>query len=92
MIELLGLAVLAVVFLAFALGLVVGIFKLVFKLLLIPLGLAALVLKMLILIPLALIAIFAIGPILLGIGLVVVLPVLVVGGLVWGASRLAATS
>ncbi len=84
------LAVLMVLFLAGAvivttLAVVVGLLKLVFKLLLIPLAIAGWFIKAIFGILAAAALLIVLGPIVLGLGLVVLLPMLLLASLVWGA-------
>lgn len=92
MLEVMGLGVLLVVgvMVAAALAVVVGVLKLFFKILLIPVTLAFGALKLLLLAPLAILFLIVVGPVLVGIGLAILVPLLIVGLLAWGAVQLAA--
>jgi hypothetical protein len=70
-----------------AVALVIGLLKVAFKLLLLPLSLVAFTLKGLLMLVLGVIGLLVAGPVLLGVGLVFLLPLLLVGGLIWGAVR-----
>jgi hypothetical protein len=87
MLELFGIIALivvgGVVFGVIALAL--GLLKLVLKIALIPL---ALLFKGLILVLGALVVLFVVGPLVFGIGLVVLLPLLLLGGVIWAGVSL----
>lgn len=68
----------------------VGILKLMFKLLLLPFTLLAGAIKLAILLPLALVAAVIALPLVLGVGLVLLIPIALVGALIWGAAHLVA--
>lgn len=71
-----------------AAGLVVGLVKLAFRLLLLPFVLLGVFLKVAIALTVGAVLLFVAAPVLLGVALVFLLPLLLVGGLVWGAARL----
>ena len=61
-----------------------------FKLLLIPLWLAWVALKVVLIVGLALIALAVFGPIVLGVGLVLLIPLLILAAIVWAGAALVA--
>jgi hypothetical protein len=85
MFELLGL------FLVFIIGgivlgvvaLLIGVFKLLFKLVTIPLSLGFTALKGLLVLILGLLGLLIVGPVVLAIGLAILLPILLIGAVVW---------
>ena len=92
MLELLALLVLVPVGLAIAAVVLVavGLLHLVARVLLLPFALLGGLLKLVLLAPLALIGLLIVAPVLLGVGIVILLPLLVLGFFVWGVTRLAA--
>jgi len=72
-----------------AAGLVVGLVKLAFRLLVLPFVLLGGVLKVGLALTVGLVLLLVAAPVLLGVALVVLLPLLLFGGLVWGAVKLA---
>ena len=68
-----------------AVAVVVGLLKLAFKLLLLPLHLAAFTLKGVLALAGGLLALLVVGPVVLVVGLVLLLPLLLLGGVIWGA-------
>jgi hypothetical protein len=87
MFELFGiLALIAVGTVVFGMvALVFGLIKLVFKIALIP---VALLFKGLFFLIGALVVLFVVGPLVLGVGLVVLIPLLLLGGVVWAGFAL----
>jgi len=72
-----------------AAGLVVGLVKLAFRLLVLPFVLLGGFLKVGLALTVGLVLLLVAAPVLLGVALVVLLPLLLFGGLVWGAVKLA---
>jgi len=68
-----------------AVAVLVGLLKLAFTLLLLPLHLVAFTIKGVFALAGGLIALVVVGPVLLVIGLVLLLPLLLLGGVIWGA-------
>jgi hypothetical protein len=85
MFELLGLVALvavgAVIFGAVAL--IVGLLKVVFKVALIPVWIGLAAVKGIVLLVAGVLALVLVGPVVLGVGLVLLVPLLLLGGLVW---------
>ena len=87
MLELIGLIALVVVggLVLTVLGLVVGLLKVVFKVALIPVWLGLAAIKWLVLIVLCLVGVLVCGPIVVGLGLLALLPIAILGMMVWAA-------
>ncbi|MCG6963349.1 MAG: hypothetical protein LJE95_08795 [Acidobacteria bacterium] len=75
-----------------AVALIIGLLKVAFKLLILPLSLVAFTLKGLLMLVLGVIALLVVGPVVLGVGLVFLLPLLLIGGLIWGAVKVFAAA
>jgi hypothetical protein len=86
MITVFTLGILAAIGLGIALvvGVVVGLLKLAFKIVLIPVSIGLFLLKVVILVPLAILMLLVFLPVVLGVGAALLLPVLIIGALVWG--------
>lgn len=91
MLELFALLVLVPVGLAIAAVVLIvgGLLHVVVRLLVLPFAVLGGLLKIVLLVPLALVCLLVVGPVLLGVGLVILLPLLILGVLVWGVTRLA---
>ena len=92
MLELLALMVLVPAGLTVAaIALIVGgVLHLAVRVLVLPFALLGGLLKIVLLVPLLLIGLLIVAPVLLGVGLVILLPLFILGFLVWGVTRLAA--
>jgi hypothetical protein len=93
MFELLGLVALVAVgaVLFGALALIVGLLKVVFKVALIPVWIGLAALKGIVLLVAGVLALVLVGPVVLGVGLVLLVPLLLLGGLVWLGKTVATT-
>lgn len=90
MFEILGLlAIIAVAGLVLGcVALCIGLIKVVFKIALIPISLGLLALKGVAFLVVGLVALVVLGPIVLGIGLAILVPVLILGAIVWAGVAL----
>lgn len=80
---LLGMALVVGLALCLAVGLVVGLLKLAFRLVVLPFAILGGLLKIVLIVPVVLVGLLILGPVLLGLGAVLIIPVLIFGLGIW---------